>query len=159
MAHSVQMLDTHLHQTANFHCGEPSLDNWLQTMASQHKKRNISSTFVCIDDRQPSTIIGYYALTVSEITKDELPELLKKMPQTIPVIKLGRLAIDLQFQGQGYGQFLFTDALTRAASQVAGVGLVVDALNNKVAQYYRNLGFTPFHADGLRLFYELAKLK
>ena len=81
------------------------------------------------------------------------------MPHTIPVVKLGRLAIDLQFQEKGFGQILLADVLVRAASQVAGVGLVVDALNDKAAKFCHSLGFTPFPTDGLKLFYPLVKLK
>lgn len=104
-------------------------------------------------------MIGYYALTVAEIAKDSFPELLRKMPQIIPVVKLGGLAIDQRFQGQGFGQILLADAITRSATQVAGVGLVVDALHEKAARFYRNLGFMVFPDQPLRFFYPLANLK
>jgi GNAT superfamily N-acetyltransferase len=159
MVNSIQALDSRQHRVHDFCCGEPELDLWLQTMASQHRKRNISSTFVCIDPAQPETIIGYYALTVSEISRGVLPDLLKKMPLVIPVVKLGRLAIDQRFQGQGHGRVLLADALYRAASQVAGVGLVVDALHPEAAAFYQGLGFVRFAADALKLFYPLVKLR
>lgn len=159
MVSSIQALDSQRHQIHEFRCGEEDLDLWLQTMASQHRKRNISSTFVCIDDSRPRRIIGYYALTVSEITRDAVPELLRKMPLVIPVVKLGRLAIDLEFQGQGFGTILLADALHRAASQVAGVGMVVDALNPKAAAFYASLGFARFAADGLKFFYPLTRIR
>ncbi len=159
MAYSIQALDARQHWIAEFACGEPVLDHWLQTMAGQHRKRHISSTFICIDPEQGGTVIGYYALTVAEIAKDSFPELLRKMPQIIPVVKLGRLAIDQRFQGQGFGQILLADAITRSATQVAGVGLVVDALHEKAARFYRNLGFIVFPDQPLRFFYPLANLK
>lgn len=159
MALSVQALNPHVHQVDKFNCNEPALNVWLQTMAGQHRKRNISSTFVYVDELQPHIIIGYYALTVSEILKSDLPELLKKMPHSVPVIRLGRLAIDVHFQGQGHGKDILADALLRSATQVAGAGLVVDALNQHVATFYRKLGFFPFPSDPLKFFYPLAKLK
>lgn len=159
MANSIQALDSQYHRIHDFCCGEPELDRWLQTMASQHRKRHISSTFVCVSDDQPERVIGYYALTVSEITRNAVPDLLRKFPMIIPVVKLGRLAIDQAFQGQGYGKILLADALYRAASQVAGVGMVVDALNPKAAAFYQSLGFSRFADDDLKLFYPLSKMR
>ena len=131
-------------------------------MAGQHRKRNISSTFVYVDELFPQRIIGYYALTVSEISNTDLPKFLKKMPQIVPLvklIKLGRLAIDVNFQKQGHGKDILADALLRAGSQVAGVGLTVDALNEPAAAFYRKSGFSQFPSDPLKFFYPLAKLR
>jgi len=156
---SIQPLNPLAHQLDEFNCAEPDLNQWLRTMAGQHRRRNISSTFVAVDDAAPHTIVGYYALTVAEISKGDLPDQLKRMPQSVPVIRLGRLAVDRRFQGQGYGRDLLADAILRAGSQVAGAGLVVDALHAKAADFYRNLGFAPFPSDPLKLFFPLANLR
>lgn len=159
MALSFQVFNPRCHLASDFGCGEPALDEWLRTMASQHRRRHISSTFVYVDDAVPEKIIGYYALTVSELVKTELPALLKKMPRVVPVIRLGRLAIDVRFQGRGHGKEMLADALLRAGSQIAGVGLVVDALHVQAAEFYRGLGFYQLQSDPLKFFYPLATLR
>ncbi|WP_414040938.1 GNAT family N-acetyltransferase [Acidithiobacillus sp. M4-SHS-6] len=79
----------------------------------------------------------------------------KKLPRRIPGVRLGRLAVDRQYQGKGLGDLLLVDAMTRAQrihADAGGVGLFVDALDEQAAEYYRHFGFKLAPGNPLLLF-------
>ena len=83
----------------------------------------------------------------------------KKLPQRIPGIRLGRLAVDMRYQGKGLGELLLVDALTRAQRihQEAGVvGLFVDAIDERAAGFYRHFGFLSAPDNPLMLVFPVA---
>jgi GNAT superfamily N-acetyltransferase len=151
---SIQPL-TGRHERSAFESGSAQLDAWLRQIAQQHQKRGISKTFVAVADDAPSRILGYYALTACEILAEELPEdLAKKLPRKVPGIRLGRLAVDRSVQGQGLGELLLVDAITRTRHVLEHVGvhaLFVDAKDKEAAAFYRRYGFRPLPSDPLRL--------
>jgi GNAT superfamily N-acetyltransferase len=151
---SIQPL-TGRHERSAFESGSAQLDAWLRQIAQQHQKRGISKTFVAVADDAPSRILGYYALTACEILTDELPEdLAKKLPRQVPGVRLGRLAVDRSVQGQGLGELLLVDAITRTKLVLEHVGvhaLFVDAKDKPAAGFYRKYGFRPLPSDPLRL--------
>jgi GNAT superfamily N-acetyltransferase len=151
---SIQPL-TGRHERSAFESGSAQLDAWLRQIAQQHQKRGISKTFVAVADDAPSRILGFYALTACEILTDELPEdLAKKLPRQVPGVRLGRLAVDRSVQGQGLGEFLLVDAITRTKLVLEHVGvhaLFVDAKDMPAAGFYRKYGFRPLPSDPLRL--------
>lgn len=151
---SIQPL-TGRHERSAFESGSAQLDAWLRQIAQQHQKRGISKTFVAVADDAPSRILGYYALTACEILTDELPEdLAKKLPRQVPGVRLGRLAVDRSVQGQGLGELLLVDAITRTKLVLKHVGvhaLFVDAKDKQAAGFYRKYGFRPLPNDPLRL--------
>mgnify|MGYP001320513047 FL=1 len=148
------------HNRQNFDCGRAELNNWLRQVARQHQDKGLSKTFVAIQDKEPTGICGFYALTLAEIDRCFLPDAYqKKLPQRIPGVRLGRLAVDLRYQNKGLGELLLVDAIsrTRRIHQDAGVvGLFVDALDDHVSGFYRQYGFLNIPDNPLLLFYPIA---
>lgn len=144
------------HDRQEFDCGRQELNDWLRQIARQHQEKGLSRTFVATLDDAPNRICGYYALTLAELENRNLPEAWrKKMPRRIPGIKLGRLAVDKKFQGRGLGDLLLVDALTRAQriyQEAGGIGLFVDALDERAAGYYKRFGFEAMPDNPLLLF-------
>lgn len=144
------------HDRQGFDCGRQELNDWLRQVARQHQDKGLSKTFVAIREEAPTRICGYYALTLAELEPRHLPETWrKKLPRRIPGVRLGRLAVDSQYQGKGLGELLLINALTRAQriyAEAGGIGLFVDALDEQAAGYYRNFGFTETPDNPLLLF-------
>ncbi|MBL0165858.1 MAG: GNAT family N-acetyltransferase [Propionivibrio sp.] len=144
------------HDRQGFDCGRQELNDWLRQVARQHQVKGLSKTFVAVREEAPTRICGYYALTLAELENRHLPEAWrKKLPRRIPGVRLGRLAVDSQYQGKGLGELLLVDALTRAQriyAEAGGIGLFVDALDEQAAGYYRNFGFAASPDNRLLLF-------
>jgi len=148
------------HDRQGFDCGRQELNDWLRQVARQHQDKGLSKTFVALranaGEEAPIRISGYYALTLAELENRHLPEAWrKKLPRRIPGVRLGRLAVDRQYQGKGLGELLLVDALTRAQriyAEAGGIGLFVDALDEQAAGYYRNFGFEASPDNPLLLF-------
>jgi GNAT superfamily N-acetyltransferase len=147
---------TGTHDRSGFDCGRPELNDWLRQVAGQHQTKGLSKTFVAIREEVPERICGYYALTLAELENRHLAAAWrKKLPRRIPGVRLGRLAVDLQFQGRGLGELLLIDALTRAQrihQEAGGIGLFVDAIDEQAAGYYKRLGFQASPENPLLLF-------
>ena len=133
------------HERQGFDCGRHELNDWLRQVARQHQEKGLSKIFVAILEEVPETICGYYALTLAELESQHLPDAWrKKLPRRIPGVRLGRLVVDRQYQGKGLGELLLVDALTRAQriyTEAGGIGLFVDAIDERAAEYYRRFGF------------------
>ena len=101
---------------------------------------------------------GYYTLSAYSIRLSDLPEAVtKKLPRypNVPAALLGRLAINIPHQGQGLGEHLLMDAMSKVLTHSKAMGtvvLVVDAKNERSAAYYQAHGFIPFPSTPLRLF-------
>jgi ribosomal protein S18 acetylase RimI-like enzyme len=154
------VLLTGSHDRQGFDCGRQELNDWLRQVARQHQEKGLSRTFVATLDEAPDSICGYYALTLAELENRNLPEAWrKKMPRRIPGVKLGRLAVDKKFQSKGLGDLLLVDALTRAQriyQEAGGIGLFVDAIDEKAASYYKRFGFVPTPDNPLLFFLSAA---
>lgn len=148
---------------ATFDCGQPELNQYLAQTASQHEKRNVTRTFCGIQD---GVIVGFFSLTnavvdISAIT----PETLKRyrLPtHALPVVRLGRLAIDSRFQRQGLGNLLLIEAMSKvlAVAESSGcVGLVVDAKDADAANFYAADGFQAAPGNPLLLFMPLPEIQ
>jgi len=158
---SIQPL-TGRHDRSAFESGSAQLDAWLRQTAQQHQRRGISKTFVAVAHDVPSRILGFYALMACEVLTQELPpDLARKLPRKIPGIRLGRLAVDRSMQGQGLGELLLVDAITRARGVLQHVGvyaLFVDAKDEQAAAFYRKYNFRPLPSDPLWLVLPLGGL-
>jgi len=101
-------------------------------------------------------IAGYYTLASASVYLGDLPaRYKKKLPRypTVPVVRMGRLAVDRAFKSQGLGGTLLADALTRVIkSEIAAYALVVDAKDNTAANFYRHHGFLDISNKPLTLF-------
>lgn len=144
------------HDRQRFDCGRQELNDWLRQVASQHQEKGLSRTFVATLDEAPDRICGYYALTLAELENRHLPEdWRKKLPRRIPGVRLGRLAVNRQYQAKGLGELLLVDALTRAQriyTEAGGIGLFVDAIDEQAAGYYKRFGFEAMPDNPLLLF-------
>lgn len=155
----VQILLLSGHHDRNaFDCGNSILNGWLATTANQHRKKGISTTYVAVETTGSAAVFGFYSISVAELRSDELPDAWKdKLPQKVPVFRIGRLAVSLAHQRTGLGRLLLANAvsrLTRLASEVGGVGIVVDAKPDAI-EFYRREGFEQMADHPLNLFLPL----
>lgn len=141
-----------------FDSGTPALDRYIREQATQDMRRRVASCFVALADDQ--RIAGYYTLASASVPLTELPpETTRKLPRyrAVPTVRMGRLAVDRAFKGQGLGGALLGDALTRAArSEIAAYALVVDAKDEVAVSFYRHHGFIALPETPLTLFLPLA---
>ena len=144
------------HDRAAFSCGVAVLDDWFRLRAGQHEKRNVARVFVAIDDQRG--IVGFYSLSSFTLAIADLPpEHAKRLPRydAIPAALIGRLARDEKVRGEGVGALLLADAVRRvigASRSLAVFAIVVEAMDEKAAVFYRDCGFAPFPNRPLRLF-------
>ena len=144
------------HDRSHFDCGIHALNEWLQKRVSQYERRDLSRTYVAIPSGE-NRIVGYYAISVHRVSHEALPEdQARGLPRIdVPVILLGRLAVDKTVQGQGLGATLLLDALAQALhiSRQVGVRAVeVDALDEAATNFYLKYGFVPLVDDQRHLF-------
>jgi ribosomal protein S18 acetylase RimI-like enzyme len=143
------------HDRSAFTCGVPALDSWFRTRASQDQRRNVARVFVAVDEHG---IAGFYSLGMFTLALEDVPDALaRKLPryEAIPAALIGRLARHVRTRGQGVGELLLADAVTRvvaAARSVAAFAIVVDAKDDAVVAFYRAFGFIPFPSRPRRLF-------
>jgi len=149
------------HVRAGLHSGSEPLDRYFHQQVSQDVRRRVTACFVAIASDQ--RIAGYYTLASASVLLHELPEEIgKKLPRypSVPTVRMGRLAVDRTFKGQGLGGALLADALTRAArNEIAAYALVVDAKDEIAADFYRHHGFIALPNALLTLFLPLATIK
>ena len=145
------------HQLEAFRNGRhSSLDEWLRGRA--YLSEGLSArTYVICTARAADVVIGFYAISTAAAHRAALPsaKLRKGAPQEVPLLLIGRLAIDAAFQGRGLGAALLADALRRcaAASAIAGVrGVLVHAIDDEAAGFYQRFGFTNAPTLGERTF-------
>lgn len=143
-----QVLDVRVHDRAAFHCGVPTLDDFLQKYAAQQNSKGISTVFVIVDDAVPSKILGFYTLSAAQIDVQQISETeRKKLPRyPVPCFRMGRLARDIESRSAGLGEALIGCAVDRclqARSLVGAYALLVDAKDEKAKSFYERYGFVP----------------
>jgi GNAT superfamily N-acetyltransferase len=148
------------HDRAAFSCGVAALDRYFREQATQDVRRRVTACYVATA-AGTGLVAGYYTLAAAGILFADLPEpLAKRLPRypSVPVARLGRLAVDQSHQGQQLGAALLWDAATRAArSEVAMFALVVDAKDDRAEAFYRHHGFLVFGSLARQLVLPLAK--
>lgn len=153
---SPQLL-TDNHVLNDFDCGEPLLNDWLKRRALANQSSGASRTFVVVDSRR--CVFGYYALSAGAVAhRDSTGAVRRNMPDPIPVIVLGRLAVDRSAHGKKLGGALLRDAVSRAlaVSENAGVrALLVHALHEKAKAFYKHYGFEESPMDTMTLMLRL----
>lgn len=144
------------HNRQGFDCNRPELNDWLAKIARQHQDKGLSKTFVAVPDDVPTRILGYYALTLTEVETQALPDSMRnKLPRVVPGFRLGRLAVDQSVQGRRLGELLLVDSMqrVRAIREHAGViGLFIDALDEEAKGFYSRYGAVAFLDSPLKLF-------
>jgi|SRR5690606_6139311 len=135
------------HNKKTFSCGYPMLDNYIQKQAKQDIKRDLSACFVLVEIKTEN-ILGYYTLSANSISRDDfsqsIAQKLHPSYHALPTILLGRLAIDNNFKGNGYGELILLDALNRCVEISKSLGtlaVVGDPIDQKAYDFYNKYGF------------------
>jgi GNAT superfamily N-acetyltransferase len=130
------------HDLAAFDSGTPELDSWLKRRALQNEALGASRTYVI---QAEGRVVGFYALANGAVAHAEVSAKMRRnLPDPIPVMVIGRLAVDKAYQGNGLGSALLRDALLRTlnASEIAGIrGVLLHALSDAAKRFYQKAGF------------------
>ncbi len=147
------------HVTDLFSCGVDSLDDWLKRRSLKNQMQGASRTYVVCDGAR---VVAYYALASGAVTTTQATgKLRRNMPDPIPVVILGRLAVDRSLHGKGFGRSLVRDAgirVIQAANAIGIRGMTVYALTDEAKAFYEKVGFDPSPLDSHLLMVTLADL-
>ncbi|WP_276967914.1 GNAT family N-acetyltransferase [Metallibacterium scheffleri] len=158
----VQRMDGAFHDREAFDCGEPSLNQYLRALATQHRRAGVATTHVLVDATMPPRILGYYSLAAAQMSLVGMSAAdQRRLPRyPVPVARLARLAVTLQEQGHGLGEALLQDAVKRCLALRSELGihaLLVDALHERAAAFYRQYGFRETAEHALTLYLPLGR--
>ena len=148
------------HDLTDFTSGVASLDDWLRRRARGNQISGASRTFVVAEHNK---VMGYYALASGGIAvTSSVGRFRRNMPDPVPVIVLGRLAVDRSRQGGGLGRALFRDCALRvdqAADTIGIRGIVVHAISEAAKAFYMALGFDPSPVEPMTLMVTLSDIR
>jgi predicted N-acetyltransferase YhbS len=140
------------HDTSQFNCGHAMLDDWLQNTALKNQRHDGSKTFVVCDGQR---VAAYYTLAAGAVQRMDTPGRVRRnMPEPVPVIVLGRLAVDTAYQGNKIGPGLLKDALLRAISVSEQIGIkamLVHAISEEAKNFYLHHGFVESPTNNMTL--------
>jgi GNAT superfamily N-acetyltransferase len=148
------------HDISNFSCGKPSLDNWLKTRALSNQQRGFTVVMVV---HERNRVAGYYGLAPTAAVPLAMPRSIRtgRPPNPIPCLLLGQLAVDRSFAGRGVGRSLLKHALARCvagAELIGGRAVMVNAVDEQAADYWKRRSFIPSKDDPLVLFRSIADI-
>lgn len=150
------------HERAAFSCGVDALDRYLKEQASQDAKRYAATPYVLVQDGF-CAVLGYYTLSMNSVGLDKLPDdFTRKLPKytRVPVVLIGRLAVDRQLRGKGLGRFLLLDAMARSLqNEIAWTFVIVQAKDESACAFYARYGFSRFLDERQRLFIHRGKIE
>lgn len=149
---------TEQHVLDPFDCGNEVLDDWLRRRAMKNQHLNASRTFViCLEGTL--RVVGYYSIATGSVSHVDLGRSLRQnMPDPVPVVLLGRLAVDVCTQGHNFGKWLLNDAVIRVsnlADQVGIKAIMVHAINEQAKAFYEYFGFVESPVAANTLFYKI----
>ncbi len=147
------------HDREDFDCGEESLNVFLKQYARQNAKKGLGRSFVAVKEDSPK-IYGYYTLSSNSFGYEIVPENLPRYP--VPVVHLGRLAVDKSAKRQGLGTALLANAFRRSvgiAEQLGIYAVEVYALNEQARKFYLDFGLTELKDDRFHLYIKIDKIK
>jgi GNAT superfamily N-acetyltransferase len=141
------------HDLSQFACGKPALDNWLRTRALSNQKKGFTAVMVVHD---AGRVVGYYGLAPTAVVPASVPRSIRtgQSPDPLPCLLLGQLATDQEWRGQGIGTGLLKHALQRCvegATLIGGRALIVNAVDQEAAEFWRRRGFLPSKDDPMVL--------
>ncbi len=149
------------HDRSAFACGVAPLDSYFQKQVTQDIRRLVTSCYVAIDE-STSAITGYYTLAAGGVLLTDLPAVLaKRLPRypSVPIARMGRLAVDQLHRGRKLGAALLWDAIARSIrSEMAAFGLFVDAKDEVAEAFYLHHGFVPINSQPRQLILPFANL-
>jgi GNAT superfamily N-acetyltransferase len=140
------------HDLDSFESGTAALDEWMKRRARRNEAEGASRTFVaCVGQR----VIGYYSLAAGSVLRGVATGTVRRnMPDPVPIILLGRLAVDRRWQGKGLGADLLSDAVLRVVGAAATVGvraILVHAISEEAKRFYEKHGFRASAVDPMTL--------
>jgi GNAT superfamily N-acetyltransferase len=147
------------HDRASFDSGAPPLDRYLRELATQDVRRLVTKCFVACPV-ESITVAGFYTLAAAELPLTALPQTLtRRLPRypSVPVVRLGRLAVDLHYRGKGLGGIMVANAFGKVIrSDIGAFAMLVDAKDDAAAAFYRHFGFLPAGTGDRALFLPVA---
>jgi GNAT superfamily N-acetyltransferase len=151
------------HERSSFACGNSPLDDFLRQLVSHYEKRRLGRTYVALRPAE-KRVVGYYTLASGAVSFASLPPAHgKKLPRhPVPVVLLARLAVAIEAQGRGLGQFLLVDALHRCheLSERLGVYAVeVEAVDDDARRFYEKYGFVALADDDHHLYLPIETIR
>jgi GNAT superfamily N-acetyltransferase len=146
------------HDLSAFDCGKAALDDWLRTRAQSNQDKGFTAVLVVHDALR---VVGFYGLAPTAVEAAIVPRRVRtgQPPNPIPCLLLGQLATDRAYAGQGIGTGLVKHALQRAvhaAQLTGGRALLVDAIDEEAAAFWRRRGFLPAPSNPNLLFRTMA---
>lgn len=140
-----------------FDCGINELNTYLKQYAFENDLNNIGKTYLLVDEDH---ILGYFTLANGSITHDDLPIEYRKIPKyPIPITRLARLGVDINYQNKGYGRKLIQSVIRivfNTSLSVASYAIVVD-VKPQSKSFYEYMGFEKLNND-LQYFYSMKKI-
>ncbi|MDY0242023.1 MAG: GNAT family N-acetyltransferase [Rhodospirillaceae bacterium] len=148
------------HDLLSFRCEKPALDHWLHTRALSNQEKGFTAVMVVHEDKR---VAGFYGLAPTAVIPGQLPRAIRtgQPPNPVPCLLLGQLATDLEWAGKGIGTGLLRHALIRcveAARLIGGRALMVNALDDEAAAFWRRRGFLPSRDDPQLLLRSIADI-
>ncbi|HEX7324757.1 MAG TPA: GNAT family N-acetyltransferase [Rhodanobacteraceae bacterium] len=147
------------HDCTAFDCGDDGLNAWLRKRAQKNEAAHGSRCFVVCDDAR---VVGFYALAAGSVARERAPAAIRRnMPDPIPAVVLGRLAVDRALQGCGLGADLLHDAVfraLRAAQEIGARVMLCQALNERAKRFYLRNGFVESTFDALIVMLDLKQV-
>lgn len=148
------------HGLSAFDSGEPALDDWLRRRALRNEMGGGSRTYV-VCAAPGKRVVAYYCLAAGAVAHAGTSgQVRRNMPDPVPVIVIGRLAVDRAFQGQGLGRALLRDAILRTiqAAGIAGIrAILVHAISEAARRFYERCGFHTSSLDPMTLLITVAE--
>ena len=149
------------HDRSSVFCGKDSLDQYFQRQVTQDARRHLATPFVMI--MPDGAIGGFYTLSSTALRLGDLPEDIARRLPRYPLVRatlIGRLAIDSRYHGQGWGSFLFLDALYRCSrSEVVSFAVIVDAIDDEARAFYVHHSSLPLPDSPYRLFRRMSDIE
>ena len=144
---------TAAHDVASFACGKPALDDWLRMHALKNNERGFTVVMVVHESQR---VVGYYGIAPTAVIPTSLPRSIRtgQSPTPVPCLLLGQLAVDRNHARRGIGSGLVRHALIRCvagARLIGGRALIVKAIDDEAAQFWKRLDFIPSMDDPLTL--------
>lgn len=140
-----------------FDCGVLALNDYLVKQANQDQTKDVCRVYALVSENNPQKVMAFYTLSVGSVALLSFPESLrKKLPKyPIPVALIGRIAVDQEFQKQGWGEHLLIHALQKIAQvseQVGVFAVILDAKDDSAKSFYKKYGFIPFVDQPMKMF-------
>lgn len=149
------------HDRRSFDCGDVAMNEFLHRYARQSHDAGGAKTFLAIDNADNSTVLGFYSVAPGALAYADTPELLRRglARHDVPGFRLARIATHIRLQGKGLGGQLLAAAARRclrAAAEIGGLVLIIDAKNDRAAEWYVGYGAVPLINKPLTLVMSLS---